>query len=322
MAVREGQVLARLDDATSRAALALAEAQAEAARRAVRENEVRLAEAKRVARARAAAGQGSAVHAGGSRQARRRKSIRSTRAFARCASRCAWPSGRSSSNGPISTTRSSARRSAAWRSPRMRSPGEMVSPVSAGGGFTRTGICTIVDMRSLEIEVDVNESYINRVKPDQTGHRDPECVSRLADSGARHHDGAGRRSPEGDRAGAHRLRRLDRVRVGPNGEGQGARSADPAGHGREGDVSAKRRRRAPAATTQAQPVTLVPKAAIRTEGEQAYAFVVAGETAERRAVRTGGDRRRSAGGRRGLARRRSGGRVAAARRCRAARRFK
>ena len=43
----------------------------------------------------------------------------------------------------------------------------MVSPVSAGGGFTRTGICTIVDMRSLEIEVDVNESYINRVKPDQ-----------------------------------------------------------------------------------------------------------------------------------------------------------
>ena len=43
----------------------------------------------------------------------------------------------------------------------------MVSPVSAGGGFTRTGICTIVDMRSLEIEVDVNESYINRVKPAQ-----------------------------------------------------------------------------------------------------------------------------------------------------------
>ena len=42
-------------------------------------------------------------------------------------------------------------------------PGEMVSPVSAGGGFTRTGICTIVDMKSLEIEVDVNESYINRV---------------------------------------------------------------------------------------------------------------------------------------------------------------
>ena len=46
-------------------------------------------------------------------------------------------------------------------------PGEMISPVSAGGGFTRTGICTIVDMDSLEIEVDVNEAYIQRVLPKQ-----------------------------------------------------------------------------------------------------------------------------------------------------------
>jgi len=46
-------------------------------------------------------------------------------------------------------------------------PGEMVSPVSAGGGFTRTGISTIVDMESLEIEVDVNESHIAKVHPGQ-----------------------------------------------------------------------------------------------------------------------------------------------------------
>ena len=46
-------------------------------------------------------------------------------------------------------------------------PGEMISPMSAGGSFTRTGIGTIVDMTSLEIEVDVNESYINRVRADQ-----------------------------------------------------------------------------------------------------------------------------------------------------------
>lgn len=45
--------------------------------------------------------------------------------------------------------------------------GEMVSPISAGGGFTRTGIATIVDMASNEIEVDVNENYIARVKPHQ-----------------------------------------------------------------------------------------------------------------------------------------------------------
>jgi len=68
-------------------------------------------------------------------------------------------------------------------------PGEMVSPVSAGGGFTRTGISTIVDMSSLEIEVDVNESFINRVTPGQKvdatldaypdwkipGHSSPSC---------------------------------------------------------------------------------------------------------------------------------------------------
>lgn len=46
-------------------------------------------------------------------------------------------------------------------------PGEIVSPISAGGGFTRTGIGTIVDMDSLEIQVDVNENFINRVQPTQ-----------------------------------------------------------------------------------------------------------------------------------------------------------
>jgi RND family efflux transporter MFP subunit len=45
--------------------------------------------------------------------------------------------------------------------------GEIVSPVSAGGGFTRTGIATVVDMKSIEVEVDVNESYIARVRPGQ-----------------------------------------------------------------------------------------------------------------------------------------------------------
>lgn len=46
-------------------------------------------------------------------------------------------------------------------------PGEMISPISAGGGFTRTGIGTIVDMNSLEVEIDVSESFIARVKPGQ-----------------------------------------------------------------------------------------------------------------------------------------------------------
>lgn len=45
-------------------------------------------------------------------------------------------------------------------------PGEIISPLSAGGGFTRTGIGTLVDMDSLEVEVDVNENFISRVHAD------------------------------------------------------------------------------------------------------------------------------------------------------------
>jgi RND family efflux transporter MFP subunit len=47
-------------------------------------------------------------------------------------------------------------------------PGEVVSPMSAGGGYTRTGICTVVDMDSLEVEVDVSENYINRINVNQS----------------------------------------------------------------------------------------------------------------------------------------------------------
>ena len=46
-------------------------------------------------------------------------------------------------------------------------PGEIVSPLSAGGGFARTGIGTIVDMDSMEVQVDVSENFISRVRPGQ-----------------------------------------------------------------------------------------------------------------------------------------------------------
>ena len=90
-------------------------------------------------------------------------------------------------------------------------PGEMISPVSAGGGFTRTGICTIVDMSSLEIEVDVSESYINRVKPEQPVEAVLDAYPDWRIPGARHHDGADGRPPEGDRAGADRFGPTGRV---------------------------------------------------------------------------------------------------------------
>ena len=167
MAVKEGQVLARLDDATLRAALALAEAQAEAARRGVRENEVRLDEAKLTL----APAERSSSKDGSSTQAEVEAAqaqvdsfdarISASREQVRVAEQQVALEQTNLDNTIIRAPFSGVAIS------KDAQPGEMVSPVSAGGGFTRTGICTIVDMRSLEIEVDVNESYINRVKPDQ-----------------------------------------------------------------------------------------------------------------------------------------------------------
>jgi HlyD family secretion protein len=151
-------------------------------------------------------------------------------------------------------------------------PGEMVSPVSAGGGFTRTGICTIVDMRSLEIEVDVNESYINRVKPGQAvtavldAYPDWQIPARVITT-----------VPTADRQKATVLVRigfekLDDPRILPD---MGVK----VNFLREPDDSTM-----PAA----QAVHLVPKNAVRTENDQSFVFVVQDETVARRAIRTGG----------------------------------
>ena len=147
----------------------------------------------------------------------------------------------------------------------------MVSPVSSGGGFTRTGICTIVDMKSLEIEVDVNESYIGRVKPGQSvtamldAYPDWQIPAEVVTP-----------VPTADRQKATvlvriRLKQLD-PRILPDMGIKVTFLADPGA--------------APVATL--RPTTLVPKAAIVTDGGQTYAFVIAGETVERRAVKTGG----------------------------------
>ena len=166
MAVKEGQVLARLDDVTFRAALALAEAQAVAARSAIRENEVRLDEARlTMTRLGNLVKQGfvtqAEVDAARAQVESMEARILVAREQVRVAERQVELEQTNLDNTIIRAPFSGVAIS------KDAQPGEMVSPVSAGGGFTRTGICTIVDMRSLEIEVDVNESYINRVKPDQ-----------------------------------------------------------------------------------------------------------------------------------------------------------
>jgi RND family efflux transporter MFP subunit len=163
MAVTEGQVLARLDDTNVQAALMLAEAQAEAARRAVAENEVRLAEAKVTLRRRQQLLKDGVSTPAEMDQAQAEVDsyaarVEATRQQVKVAERQIALQQTELDNTIIRAPFSGVAIS------KDAQPGEMVSPVSAGGGFTRTGICTIVDMDSIEIEVDVNEAFIGRVK--------------------------------------------------------------------------------------------------------------------------------------------------------------
>ncbi|HSC16180.1 MAG TPA: efflux RND transporter periplasmic adaptor subunit [Gammaproteobacteria bacterium] len=166
MIVEEGQLLAQLDDQTLRPLLDLAETQLEASRAELDEVVVRRGEADRelrrlerlraenlsserdVDRAR------SEVDALAARFARLERAVDVAEATVRVrAQEIEDLEVRAPFAGVIVS--------------KDAQPGEMVSPISAGGGFTRTGIATLVDMDSREIEVDVNESFINRVRAEQ-----------------------------------------------------------------------------------------------------------------------------------------------------------
>ena len=270
MAIREGQVLARLDDATPRAALGLAQAQAEAASRLVRENEVRLDEARLTLKRRMQLfGDGVATQADVDQSQAEVDSIDARIAAARqqvivAGSQVALQQTELDNTiirAPFSGIAISKDAQA----------GEMVSPVSAGGGFTRTGICTIVDMRSLEIEVDVNESYINRVKPSQDvtavldAYPEWQIPARVITT-----------VPTADRQKATVLVRI------------GFRALDPRILPDMGvKVTFLREAGDPTAPV-AQAVSLIPRSAVRADNGQGYVFVVRQGTVERRAVRTGG----------------------------------
>ena len=270
MSVRQGQVLARLDDSSPRAALALAEAQAEAARRGLRENEVRLDQA-RLAERRAT--QLLSERIVSQSQVDQAKSdadsldahISALKEQIRVTERQIEVEQTELGNYVIRAPFSGVAIS------KDAQPGEMVSPVSAGGGFTRTGICTVVDMTSLEIEVDVNESYISRVKPAQEvvavldAYPDWQIPARVITM-----------VPTADRQKATVLVRI------------GFKQLDPR---ILPDMAIKvtfLREAGESAAPAAQPTALAPKAAIKTEGSDSFAFVVRGESVERRAVRLGG----------------------------------
>ena len=164
MTVEEGQVVAELDDAAELAQLRLAEAQLASARSALGETRAELNEAElsftRLSELQAR-GLASEAELDAARASRDRLSARleSNGAAVTVAERAV-------------AVQRQAHGETVIRAPfagvvidKNAQPGEMVSPVSAGGGFTRTGICTLVDMESLEIEVDVNEAYLQRVRP-------------------------------------------------------------------------------------------------------------------------------------------------------------
>jgi RND family efflux transporter MFP subunit len=147
-------------------------------------------------------------------------------------------------------------------------PGEMISPVSAGGGFTRTGICTIVDMESLEIEVDVNEAYINRVRSGQP-------VEAVLDAYPDWRIPAHVITPVPT---ANREKATVKVRIAFD-------QKDPR---ILPDMGVKVSFISTEAATSTATFVEVPKSAVRRDGEQDVVYVVKDEKAERRAVKVFG----------------------------------
>ena len=164
--VRAGQVLARLDDSAYRAAVAQAAAQLAAAQALEAQYQAQLAQARRdhqrnadliernLVSRQALETTGTQVDTLAAQLQSQRKQIELAQASLRGAQvQLDYCTVRAPFTGVIVAKAAQA--------------GEIISPISAGGGFTRTGVGTIVDMDSLEIEVDVNEAYINRVQPAQ-----------------------------------------------------------------------------------------------------------------------------------------------------------
>ncbi len=270
MAVREGQVLARLDDSTLQAGLRLYRAQLEAARRQIPESEVRLEQARTQLQ----------------RQERLRKEGLNTpndidNAKAEVDSLVARIAS-AEQDVKVAESQIAMQQTAiddtVIRAPfsgvalsKDAQPGEMVSPVSAGGGFTRTGISTIVDMRSLEIEVDVNESYINRVRAGQP-------VTAVLDAYPDFQIAASVIAvvPTADRQKATVLVRI------------GFKQLDPRILPDMGVKVTFLREADAAAAPVVQAVTLVPKAAVRDDNGASVVFVVKQNAVERRAIKVGG----------------------------------
>jgi RND family efflux transporter MFP subunit len=166
MRVEEGQVLATLDDTEVEAQLALTRAQLESARSQLAEIRAQLANAEREHERQ----QGMAARRLTSASALDAAQTQAEALRARLASqeRAVAVAAEAVRVEQVQLDNTIIRAPfAGVVTVKAAQPGEMISPISAGGGFTRTGIGTIVDMDSLEVQVDVNEAFINRVRAEQ-----------------------------------------------------------------------------------------------------------------------------------------------------------
>lgn len=275
MRVEAGQVLARLDDATEQARLELARARLAAAERNVREIEVRLEDAGRTLNRLESLHERELVSQADLDEA--------DTAFNSLTAQL------ESARQQVEVGRREVQLQEQLldelivRAPfsgiviaRAAQVGEMVSPVSAGGGFTRTGISTIVDMDSLEIEVDVNESFIDRVSPGQDvvavldAYPDweiPAAVTTVV--------------PAADRQKATVRVRIGFVELDPRIlPDMGIRVRFLEAGRPEPDAAAPTRSRVPA----------IPAHTLFEQNGSRFVFVVEDGQLERRAVRTGGTR--------------------------------
>jgi len=156
--------------------------------------------------------------------------------------------------------------------------GEMVSPISAGGGFTRTGIATIVDMNSNEIEVDVNEAYIARVKEGQ-------AVRATLDAFPNDPYDARVRTviPTADREKATVKVRISFLKL--DGKILPDMGVKVAFLENQKPAAAK-----PGAEKAQQAVAYIPKSALRSDSNASFVYLIKDGKVERRAVRIGTDR--------------------------------
>jgi RND family efflux transporter MFP subunit len=269
--VKEGQVIGRLDDTAQRAALAQAQAQLHSTQALLRQAQAQLAQNQRDVRRnedllkrklvseQAVELSRTQVEAQTAQVEAQHKQIDLAAANVRSAQvQLDYCTVRAPFSGVVIAKAAQV--------------GEIISPLSAGGGFTRTGIGTLVDMDSLEVEVDVNEAYINRVEP---GQRVESVLNAYPDWRIPSHVIA--IIPTADRSKA-----TVKVRIGLDVKDN--RIVPDMGV----RVSFLEAAKAAAEAHERPRGVLVPAAAVRKDGAEDVVFVLKDHHAQRRAVTLGG----------------------------------